>query len=182
MLGRESTESQLYAEGDNSLWIERVLSFVHKAGPEQGLFLSLPDYRPDLAQFLAAKLGLHFVDFRATKMSELGWQAGKLTLGELSQNLSEQAALRGIMVLNVEALLATKTKAQRIDWYTAFVEAKFEHTALLVMTLFSEEIETEASRHLRLERSDIPEHGILKRMFELKEGGGARKEQAVLKM
>lgn len=177
---RKEEDSSLYAQENVTSWIERVAHFVDSTSEHQGSFLSLPDYRPDVAQSLAQKLDLIFYDFRNEYLSPLKWGAGKVELSELLSTLKQKSIEGPLLVFNTEALLTTKTECERSQWYAEYLETSFQNPVLSVMTLYTNEIKSE--NHLIFEREDIPDQTILKRMLELKDGTNVKKEHPVIRI
>ena len=90
-------------------WLKPILDLVSTQGGRGGALLAFPEYRPDLAKAIAHEVGIRFYDFRAETMAQKGFQAGSMALDELDAVLAQLAAEGGALVLNVEALLSTKS-------------------------------------------------------------------------
>lgn len=178
---RSGDSESLYSGDDGTSWIGKVAEFIDLGPSNKGLFVSMPDYRPDIIERLSEMLGLRFVDFRIDKLSPLKWGAGKMSLDELTSVLENYSQEENCIVLNIEALLATKTLEERRKWYNEFLDLEFSSKIIVVMTLFSEEIETKSNRHLKFAREDLPEQTILRRLLEIKDGG-KKKDHPVMRL
>lgn len=178
---RKEDAGNLYSDEDGTSWIGKVAEFTDLAPSKKGLFVSMPDYRPDIIEKLSELLGLRFVDFRIEKLSPLKWGAGKMSLDELTSTLENYSQEENCIVLNIEALLATKPLEERQNWYDTFLSLEFSSKLIVVMTLFSDEIKAKGNRHLKFAREDLPEQTILRRLLEIKDGG-RKKSHPVMRL
>lgn len=158
----------VYSRDNPGNWLKKVEDFINNAAPDKGLFLSIPDYRPDLVGRISTRIGFEYIDFRERKLIPLRWSAGKMSLDEMSCYLQEICKDCNCIVMNAEALLAARTENERREWFEALLKLDFSNKLVVVLTLFSKEVPLN-DRHLTFERDEIPEHGLLKRMLEVKE-------------
>jgi len=145
-------------------WIGPIRSRI--AGPRSGngLLVCLPEYRPDLARNLAFVLDLSFVDFRQVFMSALGWEAHTLDLEQVSGMLRERAESRGLVLFNLEALLATKTVEERRGWLEAFLSIPFRQPVLAMLWVYGEEAPHGDDRVFRPDAGQLPTQGLINRL------------------
>jgi len=152
------------AAGQLDAWIRPIWSGIAGSGAGGGFLVCLPEYRPDLARNLAFGLDLCFVDFRQAFMSALGWEAHTLDLGQVSGMLRERSEARGLVLFNVEALLATKAGDERRDWLEAFLSIPFEQPVLAVLWVFAEEVPHTDDRVFRVDAGRLPPQGLISRL------------------
>jgi hypothetical protein len=148
----------------NSSWTDSVINFVNSIGAQGGILLGLPEYRPDLAKAVANRLDLDFYDYRAEEMSRLGSEAGKLSLGALNETLQRRSNERGTLVFNVEALLATKSPAERRAWLERFVRTGWTNLVIVPLTLYAEDASDVTMRILRFAPEELPAQSLINRL------------------
>lgn len=152
-------------------WLVRVTNFFSAAQTSAGLLLLLPEYRPDIISRLSAVLQVPIFDFRASVMAARSWDAHTITLDELQSSLLGQAEASPLIAFNIDALLATKSQAQRLAWVDTFLATSFRNRVIVALTIYADEVSADSTRILRIQSGELPEQGILHRMHELKEAG-----------
>jgi hypothetical protein len=145
-------------------WLKPILDLVSTQGGRGSGLLAFPEYRPDLVKAIAHKVGIRFYDFRAETMAQKGFQAGAMGLDELDAVLAGVAAEGGAVVLNVEALLSTKSSEERRAWMQGFLLGDWPGLLLVPLALYSDEAPVVDERVLRLEPDDLPEQGLINRL------------------
>ncbi len=125
-----------------------------------------PEYRPDLARNLAHRLGYAFHDFRREVMQGYGWEAGALPLEQLTLEIQEHSRQGGVVVFNVEALLAAKPDAERRAWLRTLAREPWPHPVVLCIVLFPQVVlETPGIATVELDRETLPQPTLLARLL-----------------
>ncbi len=62
-------------------WLQQIDSMLRAHNRRGGFLVALPEYRPELAQTIATRLGLTFFDFRADILIPQGWAASRVRGG-----------------------------------------------------------------------------------------------------
>lgn len=145
-------------------WLAPIADMVHRGGGSGGFLLDLPDYRPDLVRAAAHGLNLAMFDIRAELLSPRGWDAHKVTLDELSQELQQRARDGGLVAHNAEALLATKGAAERSRWLEKFVERAWPSPIIVPLFLFGGDAPPSHDRRAALVAEELPEETLLGRL------------------
>ena len=145
-------------------WLKPIYDLVSTQGGLGGALLAFPEYRPDLAKAMAHEVGIRFYDFRAETMAQKGFQAGAMGLDELDAVLAQLAAEGGALVLNVEALLSTKSSEERGAWMQGFLRPDWPGLLLVPLALYAHEAPVGNGRVLRLEPDDLPAQGLVNRL------------------
>lgn len=145
-------------------WLKPILDLVSTQGGRGGALLAFPEYRPDLAKAIAHEVGIRFYDFRAETMAQKGFQAGAMGLDELDAVFAQLAAEGGALVLNVEALLSTKSSEERRAWMQGFLRRDGPGLLLMPLALYGHEAPVGNERVLRLEPEDLPAQGLINRL------------------
>jgi len=148
-------------------WLKPILDLVATQGGRGGALLAFPEYRPDLAKAIAHGVGIRFYDFRAETMAEKGFQAGAMGLDELDTVLAQLAAEGGALVLNVEALLSTKSSEERRAWMQGFLRHDWPGLLLVPLALYGQDAPVGNERVLYLEPEDLPAQGLINRLAAL---------------
>jgi hypothetical protein len=144
-------------------WLQPILDLVSTLGGRGGTVLAFPEYRPDLAKAIAHAVGIRFYDFRAETMAQKGFQAGAMGLDEIDAVLADLAAEGGALVLNVEALLSTKSSEGRGAWMQGFLRHDWPGLLLVPLALYGHEAPVGNERVLYLEPEDLPAQGLINR-------------------
>ena len=98
-------------------WVHLVKRSLSELKGTGAVYVSFPEYRPELVVHLASRLGYQFFDLRREVMTELGWQAHTLPLSVVEERLSRLSQGTGLVVGNVEALLASLSQDARKKWF-----------------------------------------------------------------
>lgn len=149
----------------DAAWMEPIIELVGITGLKGGIIVLFPEYRPDLAKSIAARLGLRFYDYRAEDLRRLGTGAYKVELRELDDVLERLSLEGGAVVFNVEALLATKDSEERGRWLSSFLNDEWPGLLLIPMTLFSRELQATTARVVHLEAEQLPEQSLISRFL-----------------
>ena len=144
--------------------MQPILDLVSTLGGRGGTVLAFPECRPDLAKAIAREVGIRFYDFRTESMAQKGFQAGAMGLDELDAVLADLAAAGGALVLNVEALLSTKSSEERRAWMQGFLRHDWPGLLLVPLALYGHEAPVGNGRVLRLEPDDLPAQGLVNRL------------------
>lgn len=132
---------------------------------EQGAFQVLfPEYRPDLSHALAHHLELGFYDYRKEKMLSEGWEAGNISLEEMTRTLREESEKNGLVAHNIEALLATKTEQQRRQWLADCLESEWPNPVVMPLSIYQSETLRGNPRICHLELDEFPKESFLMRL------------------
>ena len=145
-------------------WLQPILDLVATQGERGGTLLAFPEYRPDLAKAIAHEIGIRFYDFRAETMAQKGPRAGAMGLDELNAVLAVLAAEGGALVLNAEALLSTKSSAERGAWMQGFLRHDWPGLLLVPLAVYGHEAPIGNKRVLRLEPENLPAQGLINRL------------------
>jgi hypothetical protein len=159
-------------------WLAPVAAALEVQGGN-GAFLVLFDtYRPDLVRAMAHAFSMGFIDFRVQYMQPLGHGAGGLPLARINeviaQSHQESAGLpglngsgqksKGIVLHNVEALLATRGRDKRIAWMAEFIEMPVPAPVLIPLAVFADEAAQAHPRVVRIDTSGLPQEKLLFRL------------------
>lgn len=147
-------------------WCAPVLDAI-AAGGAGGYVVIFPTYRPDLVEELAIALGYDYIDFRKERMAPLGMQAHALDLAAIEDCAGEHSRAPGVVLHNVEALLATRPADVRRAYIAAFVATPRNTKAILPLALFG----TDASDHaqvIRLDMQALPEETMLRQLASMR--------------
>lgn len=145
-------------------WVDELA--VRTSGSWQTLFLQFPDYRPDLMEKLSRELGLSFFDFRKEVMSFYGADAHRVTLTMLDTAI-EKRGDEGWLIFNVDAVLITKSQDEVSAWFDRLAQHPWRRV-LIPLTLYQVPIMTVPLNVITVDRSEVPEHGLLHRLLEVK--------------
>ena len=85
-------------------------------------------------------------------------------LDELDAVLADLAAEGGALVLNLEALLSTKSSEGRGGWMQGFLRHDWPGLLLVPLALYGHEAPVGNERVLYLEPEDLPAQGLIKRL------------------
>jgi hypothetical protein len=145
-------------------WQTLIASNLEEHPSEQCFLVFMPEYRPDLVQSLAGQFNLEFYDYRKDKMAPLGPAAGTLSLDELTATLRKKTQEKGVVAFNVEALMATKSEEQRIDWLSSILEISWPNTLLIPLVIFHQDAPGDHSRISNLLSTTLPEQNLINRL------------------
>ena len=126
--------------------------------------MAIQSYRPDVVRMIADELGMAFCDFRTDYMAPLGWQAATLPLNRLDQVAADNSTDHGIVLHNVEALLAAKPEEERKTWLSDFLELETPHSVIVPLSVFFGEAPQDSSRVAWIEPADLPNEMLLTRL------------------
>ncbi len=126
--------------------------------------MAIQTYRPDVVRMIAHRLHLALRDFRAEYMAPRCWQATDWTLDELDQVVAVASTDQGLVLQNVEALLAAKSTNERVSWLSQFVEIESGHPVLVPLSLFFAEAPTGCPRVAWIDPVELPEEKLLTRL------------------
>ncbi len=146
-------------------WLARIEQRLDRHGRRGGFLLSLPDYRPELIDVVAGRLGLDLCDFRAEVMAPLAWRASALPLRALDRTIEERCHGRGLILHNAEALLATKPAADRRAWFDAHLARPGPGAALVPLVLFADDVVNAGDRLIAFGADQLPDPTLLIRLL-----------------
>lgn len=156
------------AQADAGGWTGQVADRIAANGRSGGFLVAFPQYRPVLVRILADALGLDFVDFRASRMAALGWDAAALPLSALDTAIErhcEQTG-RGVLLHNAEALLATKGAHERGAWLAGFVTRDWPVPAVVPVAVYGTELPAGSRRICSLDPAVLPPESFLVRLAD----------------
>lgn len=142
-------------------WLDSIEKVFQQHNGEGGFQILFPEYRPDLFTHLATALNLDFFDYRQTVMQPEGWDAGKISLDDLTSTLLEKSAEAAMVVHNVEALLAAKPEHQRKQWLAEFFSIDWPNTMIIPVTVFQADTLEGHSRICDIELIQLPKQSFL---------------------
>ena len=145
-------------------WQNPIAKNIKKHSSGKCFFVFMPEYRPDLVKSIASSFDLEFYDYRLDKMAPLGQAAGTLTLTELTKTLQEKTEKKGIVAFNVEALMATKSEEQRIEWLNSMLEETWPHTILIPLVIFHQDAPAGHKQVSDLLLATLPEQNLVSRL------------------
>lgn len=152
------------AESEHPDWIGTFRKIYEQFQGQGGFQVLFPEYRPDMTKALAYELNLEFYDYRREKMLSQGWDAGKLSLDSLTQTMLEESANVGLVVHNIEALLATKLDSERQQWLNDFLSYPWPNPIILPLSIFQEDTNHQNPRVCNLELTEFPKESFLMRL------------------
>lgn len=157
-------------------WLDPVERALHEH-ERQGAFLVMFDsYRPDLVRAMAHAFAMRFIDFRAEHMVPLGRDAARLPLARIEEVIAEavesdhELGIRtarqstGIVLHNVEALLATRDRAARAGFMAEFVVKPTRIPVLVPISIFASDVPELGSRVVRIDPAALPQEKLLFRL------------------
>jgi len=144
-----------------SSWIERIAEVISSARHGRGLFVALGAYRLDLVRVMADELDLQFFDFRNEILQPLGWDAGRLPLAALSEEIETRRKARSLVVHNAEALLATKAAADRKQWFAQFANQDWKRPVIIPLAIYQNELPVLSGPLVRIETHELPSECLL---------------------
>ena len=151
-------------------WLEPVRAALSRSGPPAPLLVVFEAYRPDLVRAMAHHLGFRFVDFRAEHMLPLGAEGARLPLSRLSDVMhralaaDDGPAASGLVLHNVEALLATRPAAERIGWLADFVARDSAAPVIVPLAVFADDAPSGHGNVVRIDAGALPPEKLLFRM------------------
>lgn len=146
-------------------WTAEIAGVVERHDRRGGFLVLFSDYRPELAHGIARALGCAVADFRKEVMAPKGWQAGQLPLADIDAYVAEKSAAGGVVVQNVEALLSTKSEAERSLWLAEFLTRDWPAPVLLPLFLFASAAPEGASRVVAVSAAETPEETLMMRLW-----------------
>lgn len=152
------------AASEHTDWIDTFKKTYDQFQGKGGFQVLFPEYRPDMTRALAYELELEFYDYRLEKMISQGWDAGKLSLESLTQTILEESTHIGLVVHNVEALLATKSDADRQQWLNEFLSYQWPNPIILPLSVFQEDSNRQNKRVCDLELTEFAKESFLMRL------------------
>ena len=142
-------------------WISPLAAAINANGRHGGYVVSMSEYRPTLIHVVANECGLVLRDFRAEILKPKGWEASTTPLSELDDYIGNG----GGMIMNAEALLATKNSGERAAWLERFVMSDGP-LAMVPLVVFSDDI-APGPRSVILDSAALPEETLLSRLMEM---------------
>lgn len=144
-------------------WMDRIREMIADGDSEGTYLVCFPAYRPELARALADALGYAYLDFRAASLAPLGWRASALPLEAIDQTIAVRAEA-GLLLNNAEALLATKSRLERVAWLAGAIERTRGAPVLVSLAVFGVDVPSNSARVCRLLVDDMPPENLLVRL------------------
>lgn len=148
----------------HNVWLKTVKNVIDQHQGEGCFQILFSEYRPDLTHAMAHSFDLQFYDYRAEKMNAAGWDAGKISLDELTSALHNISIKSGLVAHNVEALLSTKSEFERKNWLAEFFSMDWPNMIILPISLYQTETLTTHSRICDLQHIALPKESFLMRL------------------
>lgn len=149
-------------------WLTPVANALEREGNLGRFLVMFEIYRPDLVRAMAHGLGLRYVDFRADYMMPLGRDAGRLPLSRIEELIAEAEGEgphgQGLVLHNVEALLATRETEERHRWMTEFTASPAKVPVIVPLSVFATEAPASDSRVVAIDETSIPSEKLLFRL------------------
>lgn len=145
-------------------WMAPIRAALEAGGNTGSYLVSLGAYRPDVVRMIAAEMGLAFVDFRAEHMAPLGPGAAGVPLERILEVADEAGAERGVLMHNVEALLAARAAERRAAWLASFIERPSARAVVVPLSIFCNEAPTASPRVVTIDPIVLPDEKLLMRL------------------
>ncbi len=149
-------------------WLAPMDRALAEGGGCGGYLLSMPDYRPELLSEAAERYGLPCRDFRRERLMPRGRKAAAMPLAEIEEFIAEAAAASGAVIHNAEALLATKSTAERRRWFRLFLARERPTAVIVPIVLFGEELPSDPVRVVRIASGTLPPDTLLMRLVSMR--------------
>lgn len=146
-------------------WITPIADLVERHSARGGFLVIMPEYRPDLSKALAYNLDLGFFDVRAQLLTPLGWNAHAYTLPALDAEIGSRTKDQGLLLHNMEALLATKAEHERRAWLWNTIENDWPSPVMIVLAVFGHEAPADHPRVHAVARAAMPEQTTVGRLI-----------------
>lgn len=121
---------------EHQKWLNKITKYYKKQDTVNAFQVLFPQYRPDLSLMLAHHLNLKFFDYRASIMQSEGWNADQITLDSMTNSLLHESKKTGLVVHNIEALLCTKSKAERKQWLADFFSIDWPNPIIIPIAIY----------------------------------------------
>lgn len=152
------------ADAGTRAWMAPIRSALERGSFAGGYLVSLGTYRPDLVRMIAAEMGLAFIDFRAEHMAPLGPGAAGVPLERVLEVADGANAARGVVVHNVEALLAARAAQRRVEWLASFLARPSTHAVVVPLSIFCNEAPSNDARVIEIDPLSLPDEKLLMRL------------------
>ncbi|MCB1972034.1 MAG: hypothetical protein KDG54_16650 [Geminicoccaceae bacterium] len=121
-------------------WLDPVFDWLAANGSGRALFVAMPSYRPELIRALAEATGFDHCDFRREVMAKAGSDPATLPLSLIEETIAGHAARNGLVLQNVESLLATRSAEDRSGWIARMVAIAHPLTLIFPIALFNADL------------------------------------------
>ena len=145
-------------------WLDIVKQCFDQQARKGGFQVLFPSYRPDMSKALAFHLGLEFYDYREQKMVSLGWEADKMTLEYATEALLEKSKKSGLVIHNIESLLATKPETERKQWLSDFLDRNWPNPIILPISIYQGDTLEEHKRVCDIELTPFAKESFIMRL------------------
>ncbi len=145
----------------NHVWMTPIAHTLETHGFRGNFLIALQTYRPRAVRMIADEFNMAFCDFRATYMAPKGMKAGSVSLHQLDQFLDDERSERGLVLHNVEALLATKSKHKQSKWLSDFVQKSSRHPILVPLSLYFTRAPIGCDRVVWIDPTNVPQETLL---------------------
>lgn len=142
-------------------WLDVIKQDFDQHKGKGGFQVLFPNYRPDLSRVLANFLDLKFYDYRKNIMQAEGWNAGKISLQEMTDTLLTETSKSGLVVHNTEALLATKSDNERRQWLSEFFSIDWPNAIIIPLAIYQADTLEGHDRICDLEFVRLPKQSLL---------------------
>lgn len=150
-------------------WIDPIEEALAGMRDEpRALAVILSEYRPDLVLAVADALGLRHRDFRREVMAPAGAGAAELPLSSIDATIrsvrTDDPAAAGIVLQNVEALLAVASAQDRASWLAEFVGSAQPLPVILPFALFGDDVPAGPYR-IAIAPDAVPRDNLMMRLW-----------------
>jgi len=142
-------------------WLSLIKEHFDQHEAKGAFQILFPEYRPDLSLALANYLELDFYDYRKSSMLSRGWDAGKISLEDMTSTLLNESKKSALVIHNIEALLVTKSERERKQWLTDFFSIDWPNTIVLPIAIFQSDTPEGHPRVCDIELVQFPRQSFL---------------------
>ena len=152
-----STSTPGHAPAHSDRWLDRVTKHFEAQGLQGGHIVLFPRFQPEHVATMTERLDLALFDFQRAFMSDLGEDADRIGLEQLSSVLQTLSEKGGVVVHQVEALLCVKSEEERRRWLAGFLAGDWPNPVVLPITLYQAEVPETHPHVCDLELEKMPQ-------------------------
>ncbi len=145
-------------------WLDPLLERLADGPATRLLLLAMPAYRPELIRAAAEVTGFVHLDFRRDVMVRAGEDPARLPLALIEATIEAHAGAPGLILQNVEALLATRPPAERRAWLGRQAGSTQPLPVVLPIALFVAEL-PDGPAVVSIDADDLPADTLLMRLW-----------------
>lgn len=157
-------------------WLSPVEAALERHGGTGAYLVLFETYRPDLVRAMAHAMSMRFIDFREQHMLPLGRDAARMPLARIGEavvacdadgaapDCRQTERQSGIVLHNVEALLASRDSSARANWMAGFIALPTRVPVIVPLAVFTNEAPEASTRVARIEASCVPQEKLLLRL------------------